>query len=120
MSIQTKEAMVIWVRTNITKDPTLISMSSYVGYSPYYCSAKFREYTGMTYKLFLSKCRLQAAVGDLMGTNDRITDIAFRYGYATAESLTRAFTAVYQCSPRQYRNQFKHKGNIHVNENRQE
>lgn len=107
MSIQTKEAMVQWVEQNIADQPTLPEMAFYVGYSPYYCSVKFREHTGMTYKLFLSKCRLRAAAADLAGTNDRITDIALRYGYTTPESLTRAFTAQYQYSPRQYRARYQ-------------
>nr|WP_245561108.1 AraC family transcriptional regulator [Desulfoscipio gibsoniae] len=78
-------------------------MSSYVGYSPFYCSAKFREHMGMTYKQFLAQCRLKAAVRDLCGTDDSITDIAYRCGYSSSESLARAFAAAFQCSPRQYR-----------------
>lgn len=103
MSIQTKETMVQWVEHNIGDDPTLINMAAFVGYSPYYCSVKFREHTGMTYKRFLSVCRLRAAARDLAGTSDRITDIAFRYGYLSSEALARAFKSVYSCSPRQYR-----------------
>jgi len=103
MSVQTKETMVSWVRDHVDQSPTLSGLAMYVGYSPFYCSAKFREHTGMTYKQFLSACRLQAAAGDLSDTDDRVTDIAFRYGYRAAESLTRAFTAAYGCTPREYR-----------------
>lgn len=112
MSIQTKEKMVQWVENNVADYPTLSDMAFHVGYSPYYCSTKFREHTGMTYKKFLSVCRLQSAANDLENTNDRITDIAFRYGYSSPESLTRAFVRAYRCSPRQYRNQFKPKHNL--------
>jgi AraC family multidrug resistance transcriptional activator len=45
MSVQTIEAMAKWVENNITESPSLQDMSSYVGYSPYYCSTKFREHT---------------------------------------------------------------------------
>ncbi len=103
MSIQTIETMVHWVEKNVSKHPTLIEMSFNVGYSPYYCSLKFREHVGMTYKQFLSQCRLKAAVQDLINTNDKITAIAFRYGYSSSESLTRAFVAAFKCSPRQFR-----------------
>ncbi len=103
MSVQTIEIMVKWVEKNITENPTLKDMSSHVGYSPFYCSAKFREHTGMTYKQFLAQCRLKAAVYDLCNTEDKITDIAFRYGYSSSESLTRAFAATFKCSPSQYR-----------------
>ncbi len=105
MSVQTIEAMAKWVEKNVAKAPapTLKDMSSHVGYSPFYCSAKFREHMGMTYKQFLSQCRIRAAANDLLNTNDKITDIAFRYGYSSSESLTRAFTLMFSCSPRQYR-----------------
>ncbi|WP_449241075.1 helix-turn-helix transcriptional regulator [Desulfoscipio gibsoniae] len=103
MPVQTIEIMVKWVENHLTEDPTLKDMSSYVGYSPFYCSAKFREYMGMTYKQFLAQRRLTAAANDLRSTDDKITDIAFRYGYSSSESLTKAFGAMFKCSPRQYR-----------------
>lgn len=103
MSVQTVEAMAKWVEKNVTESPTLKEMSLHVGYSPFYCSAKFREHMGMTYKQFLAQCKLKAAVCDVCNTHDKITEIALRYGYSSAESLTRAFVGAFQCSPRQYR-----------------
>jgi len=108
MSIQTKETMVLWVKDHVAGSPSLAELALYVGYSPFYCSAKFREHTGMTYKKFLADCRLQAAASDLIKTDDRITDIAFRYGYSTSESLSRAFAAAYHCAPREFRNAHRH------------
>ena len=103
MSVITIERMAEWVENNVAGNPTLNNMSSYVGYSPFYCSAKFREHMGMTYKQFLSQCRLRAAANDLLNTDDKITDIALRYGYSSSESLTRAFASEFKCSPRQFR-----------------
>ena len=103
MSVQTIEEMAKWVENNLTDGPTLKDMSSYVGYSPFYCSTKFREHMGMTYKQFLAQCRLTAAANDLRSTDDKIINIAFRYGYSSSEALARAFTAIFKCSPRQYR-----------------
>lgn len=103
MSVQTIETMAKWVENNITENPSLRDMSLYVGYSPFYCSAKFREHMGMTYRQFRAQCRLKAAAYDLRITDDRITDIAFRYGYSSSEAFARAFSQAFQCSPRQYR-----------------
>lgn len=77
MSVQTIESMAKWVENNITENPSLQNMSSYVGYSPFYCSAKFHEHMSMTYKQFIAQCRLRAATYDLYTTNDKIIDIAF-------------------------------------------
>ena len=103
MSVQTIETMAKWVENNIAENPSLQNVSSYVGYSPFYCSTKFRQHMGVTYKQFLVRCRLKAAAQDLCITNDRIIDIAFRYGYSSSESFARAFSQAFQCSPRQYR-----------------
>ncbi|TCL62555.1 AraC family transcriptional regulator [Hydrogenispora ethanolica] len=103
MSLQTLESMVQWLDNHALENPTLERMSSHVGYSPYYCSTKFREYTGVTYKRYLAKCRLHAAANLLLRTDDKIIEIALQCGYSSAESLSRAFMEVYQCTPTQYR-----------------
>jgi AraC-like DNA-binding protein len=103
MSVQTMESMVKWLDNNVMENPTLEGMSSYVGYSPYYCSTKFREYTGITYKLYLAKCRLNAAANLLIMTDYKIIEIAFKCGYSSSESLSRAFLKVHQCTPTRYR-----------------
>lgn len=103
MSVQTIESMAAWVKNNISNEPSLEDMASYVGYSPFYCSSKFHEHYGLTYKQFLAKCRLEAAVHDLLYTEDTVTMIAFRYGYSFSESLTRACVMAYQRTPRDLR-----------------
>lgn len=69
LSVQTMESMVKWLDNNVLENPTLEGMSSHVGYPPYYCSTKFREYTGITYKQYLAKCRLNAATNLLIMTD---------------------------------------------------
>jgi len=107
MSIQTMESMVKWVDDNVMHNPSLENMSSYVGYSPYYCSSKFREHTGVTYKQYLAKQKLLYAAKLLISTEDKIVDVALRCSYASPEALTRAFTKAYQCTPTQYRERYK-------------
>lgn len=103
MSIQTLESMVKWVDNNILENPTLENMSSHVGYSLYYCSTKFREYTGVTYKQYLANSKLNAAAELLLTTNEKIIDIALKCGYLSPESFSRAFIGKYKYTPTQYR-----------------
>ncbi|MGL4607020.1 MAG: helix-turn-helix domain-containing protein [Eubacteriaceae bacterium] len=103
MSLQTMESMVKWVDINVMNNPTLKDMSSHVGYSPYYCSTKFREHTGITYKKYLAKCKLNAAAHLIRTSNAKIIEVAFKCGYLTPESFSRAFMDVYKCTPTQYR-----------------
>ena len=53
--------MVEWVESNIKENPTLGEMSNYVKYSSFYCSIKFHEYVGITFKQYIAKLRLNHA-----------------------------------------------------------
>ena len=103
MSIQTIETMVNWIEDNIKEEPTLKQMSRYVGYSPYYCSSKFHEIVGLSFKTYLNKRKLSHSTVDLKETDDRIIDIAFKYGFSSHEAFTRAFNREFGLSPSKYR-----------------
>lgn len=103
MSLITVEKMVKWVEDNLRNDPTLEKMASYVGYSEWYCSSKFHEVTGVTFKEYVSKRKLSLAAKALLETNDRILDVALSYGFSSNEAFSRAFCKEYGCSPRKFR-----------------
>lgn len=104
MSIKTIENMVDWVEHNLEENPTLDQMSSFVGYSSYYCSAKFHEMVGFTFKTYVQKRKLSNAIKDLTDSEYRIIDIAAKYGFSSHEAFTRAFSREYGLSPSNYRN----------------
>ena len=103
MSAETIETMIKWIEKNITVKPTLTEMSSHVGYSPYYCSTKFHEKVGMTFKQYIAKRKLTLASADVKNTQMRFLDIAIKYGFSSQEAFTRAFVGAYGCTPFQYR-----------------
>ncbi len=39
------QKMICWIEENLTENPSLQEMSRQVGYSPYYCSVKFHEWS---------------------------------------------------------------------------
>lgn len=59
----------------------------------------FSFLTGMTPNAYIRSRRLSLAGRDVAQTDDRITDIAFRYGYETPESFTKAFTRFHGVAP---------------------
>lgn len=103
MSIKTIEDMIDWVEENIEEDPALAKMADYVGYSEFYCSAKFHEYVGISYKEYIFRRKLSLAAESLLVTNARIIEVALQYGFSSHEAFTRAFKRVYGCSPNKYR-----------------
>ena len=103
MSVKTIENMINWVEENLEECPTLGEMSDFVGYSPCYCSTKFHEYVGVSFKDYIQKRQLSMAALALQKTKYRIIDIAIQYGFSSHEAFTRAFVRVYGYTPFQYR-----------------
>lgn len=97
------QKLIDWIEDNLCENPSLIEISKQIGYSPYYCSVRFHEITGMTIKSYIAGRRLALAALAIRDTDDRIIDIAIRYGYSSQEALTRAFSAAFGCTPAFYR-----------------
>lgn len=97
--------MVVWVDEHIKENPTLDQMADYVGYSTFYCSSKFHEHVGITFKQYVSKRKLNLATLELKNTKHSIMDIAIELGFSSHEAFSRAFFSRYGCTPRQYRKQ---------------
>jgi AraC-like DNA-binding protein len=103
LSVKTIENMIDWVETNLNDDPTLDKMSEYVGYSSFYCSAKFHEVVGISFKEYVIRRKLTQAAFELRETNHKIIDIAIKYGFSSNEAFSRAFQKKYSYSPSQFR-----------------
>lgn len=103
MSVRTIEDMIDWVEENIEGDPALAKMADHVGYSEFYCSVKFHEYVGISFKEYVGRRKLSLAAETLAKSNARIIEIALQYGFSSHRAFTRAFKRVYGCSPNKYR-----------------
>lgn len=97
------QKMIDWIEDNLCENPSLLQMSEQIGYSPYYCSVRFHEITGMTIKSYMAGRRLALAALAIRDTDERIIDIAVKCGYFSQEALTRAFSEAFGCTPASYR-----------------
>lgn len=103
MSLKTIESMIDWVEFNLNDNPSLDKMSDYVGYSSFYCSAKFHEAVGISFKEYVLRRKLSMAAYELRDTDCRIIDIAMKYGFSSNEAFTRAFYRNFGYTPSQFR-----------------
>lgn len=103
MSVRTIEDMIDWIETNIEETPSLDKMADHVGYSEFYCSAKFHEYVGIPFKEYVFKRKLSLAAETLVKTDSLIIDIAIQYGFSSHEAFSRAFKKIFGYSPNQFR-----------------
>ena len=71
--------------------------------SPFFLQRGFSLMTGCSIGEYLRNRRLYQAALELRGTEEKIIDIALRYGYETPESFTRAFSRFHGVTPSQVR-----------------
>jgi AraC-like DNA-binding protein len=95
--------MLDYVDNNLTEDFSLNKLARHCNFSPYYCSVIFHRYFGETLKSYMQKQRLLCAAKELKSTNDRIVDIAVKYGYSSQEAFSRAFSNMLGITPKRFR-----------------
>ncbi|MDD4850780.1 MAG: AraC family transcriptional regulator [Gemmiger sp.] len=72
---------------------------------PTYFSRKFRLATGLTFKEYLNRVRLQQATRLLVNTSDPITQVALGCGFSSSNYFKDVFRKATGLSPRAYRRQ---------------
>lgn len=76
-----------------------IAASAYL--SPFYFQKGFSMMTGYTVGEYIRQRRLYLAALDAVSGRHKIIDLAYKYGYQTPESFTKAFTRFHGISPMQ-------------------
>ncbi|MCE9554606.1 MAG: helix-turn-helix domain-containing protein [Planctomycetes bacterium] len=83
----------------------LSSVARECGVSPSHLSRIFHHATGLTFREYMARFRIEHARNLLHGTNRRITEIALDSGFQSLSQFNRVFRQVYGKSPRQLRAQ---------------
>ncbi|WP_399630191.1 helix-turn-helix transcriptional regulator [Sporosarcina sp. SG10008] len=95
------QLMIDWVEEHLNKEFSLDELANYLGYSPYYCSFKFHQVTGISIRRYVLLRRLYLSTADL-SSNQKVIEIAFEYGYSSQEAYSRAFKKVFGVTPREF------------------
>lgn len=82
---------------------TLEDMAKRFHLSTSYLSRYFKQNTGMGFSRFLMNIRLRHSVKDLLYSNDTISQIAMKNGFANTKSFTSLFKESYGVTPHIYR-----------------
>lgn len=88
-----------YIEKNITEDITIEDIAKHACVSPFYFQKGFTMLCGFTVGEYIRNRRLSLAASDLVSTNERIIDIAIKYGYDSPDSFTKAFTRFHNCTP---------------------
>ncbi|MDE7384741.1 MAG: AraC family transcriptional regulator, partial [Anaeroplasmataceae bacterium] len=76
-----------------------VEVSNHIGISTMYLSRGFQILTGYTLAEYIRNRRLYEAGKEISLQKSKIIDIAFKYGYETPESFTKAFTRFHKITP---------------------
>lgn len=79
-----------YIEEHLTADITLGEISEYAGVSDYHFRKIFYYLSGLTLNEYIKNRKLSEANKDLLN-NERVTDVAFKYGYESMDGFTRAF-----------------------------
>lgn len=78
-------------------DAELIAQNIYI--SPYHFQRIFSLLTGISLGEYIRNRRLSSAAQELIQSQDKLIDIAYKYGYETPESFSKAFTRFHGVTP---------------------
>lgn len=79
-----------YIEEHLTVDITLEEISQYAGVSDYHFRKIFYYLSGLTLSEYIKNRKLSEANKDLLN-NERVTDVALKYGYESIDGFTRAF-----------------------------
>ncbi|MCQ2472195.1 MAG: TipAS antibiotic-recognition domain-containing protein [Clostridia bacterium] len=88
-----------YIEKNLTEKIDIEEISRKVFVSQYYLQKGFQMITGYSMGEYIRCRRLFEAAKELCSSNEKVIDVALRYGYETPESFSKAFTRFHGASP---------------------
>ncbi|MGM3173066.1 helix-turn-helix domain-containing protein [Dickeya lacustris] len=99
--------LITWINSDLTRPLRVKDVARKAGYSQWHFQRMFYHITRQSLGNYIRERRLAQAAHDLACTNERIIDIAMKYGYDSQQSFSRVFVKTYQITPFSYRKQGK-------------
>jgi len=88
-----------YMEDHITEDISADEVAKAVGVSTFYFQKGFAMLCGFSVAEYIRNRRLALAGNDLLITDEKIIDIAMKYGYDSPDSFTKAFTRFHGVTP---------------------
>lgn len=83
-------AAVEYIEQHLTEELALEDVAAYVGESDYHFRKIFQAISGLPLSTYIQKRKLSRAHEELR-QGERVTEVAFKYGYQSVEGFSRAF-----------------------------
>lgn len=100
-------AVIDFIDANLDADLSLDRLSEMASFSPFHFHRIFVEITGETPNALINRKRIEKIAGKLLvGTDESLNDLAYRYGFSCGNSFSRAFKKYYKLAPSEYKAEF--------------
>lgn len=97
--IKSFQGSIDYIEENLSEPPDIGKISSKMNISPFYYQKIFMIICGFSVSEYIRNRRLALAGAELITSDEKILDIALKYGYDTHEGFTRAFTRFHGVTP---------------------
>ncbi len=101
MSVQLIQQAICYMEEHICEPINYVEVAGQVHMSGYHFHRTFSFITGMTANEYIRKRRLTLAAIELQTTDSSVTDVAYKYGYESPESFSKAFSRFHGSTPKQ-------------------
>lgn len=101
--IKSFQQSVDYIEEHITEPLEIEKIAGCMNISAFYYQKIFSVLCGFTVGEYIRNRRLSLAGGELLSSEEKIIDIAMKYGYDTPEGFTRAFTRFHGTTPSEAR-----------------
>jgi AraC family transcriptional regulator len=98
--IAAMQQAITYMEAHLLENINYEDVARHIHISGYEFHRAFSFLTGMTANAYLRSRRLSLAGREILETDNKITDIALKYGYETPESFTKAFTRFHGIAPK--------------------
>ena len=91
--------VLMFIHHHFRDDPSLEDAAFVAGLNPGYFSSYFHQFTGKTYKKYLTELKMNYAKKLLLSGNLSVTEICYNSGYNTLSHFLREFKKFYGITP---------------------
>lgn len=97
--IESVTKAISYIEENLTNELSVESIARSAHISPFYFQKGFSMLCGFTVGDYIRQRRLALAAGEVVSSDEKIIDIALKYGYDSPDSFTKAFSRFHGATP---------------------
>ena len=88
-----------YIENHMSDELSVDDIAKHIGISSFYYQMGFSMLCGFTVTEYIRNRRLALAGNEIIGTDQKIIEIAMKYGYDSPDSFTKAFTRFHGSTP---------------------